>query len=443
MALAREKKDALAAQRKSLQMAQAEIQSLIEFVERNVENTSNQDLMVIRTQLESKVEEKYHQKLPLEPATTADMAYKCPSLDVIPRDLGSVFHQPSPAIIGDFPRSCDLDQQIWVAVCAPTTQPIDIHAQLKSLVDPGSSVQADIIQQGVGVYKITCTPRIRGRHDLIVKVNDENISNSPFRVFVNISPDQLQLPVRIFTGVNQPWGITLNEKQQLVVAEWGGKKLSIMERDGKRIRTIECDMFLRPRGVVTGEDGAIYVTDSKAQCLFKFNKEGRLIRMVENELEAPYFIKISKNQLYVSDYDSNIVKIFDTNCKVIGTIRPNECPKQFDVAESDGCLYVAGSDKIGVYTCAPNGDFLYHLNIKPSSVKLSHSWGICFDCSGHLFVTQPGHGSDFKGVYSFKSGGRWVASIGGGVMERPAGIVVDQDGFVYVCDFYSSKIVVF
>ena len=56
--LAREKKDALTAQRKCLQMADAEIQSLVEFVERNLENMSDQDLMVICTQLQAKMRRK-------------------------------------------------------------------------------------------------------------------------------------------------------------------------------------------------------------------------------------------------------------------------------------------------------------------------------------------------------------------------------------------------
>ena len=88
-ALAQEKKDALAAQRKGLQVAQAELQSLVEFVERNVENTTDQDLMGIRTQLQTKVEEedKRHQQLSLEPATTANIACNPPSPDAIPREL--------------------------------------------------------------------------------------------------------------------------------------------------------------------------------------------------------------------------------------------------------------------------------------------------------------------------------------------------------------------
>ena len=94
--LAREKKDALMAQRKGLQMAETEIQSLVEFVERNVENTSDQDLMMIRTQLQAKMEEeeKCHQQLSLEPATTADIAFNPSPPDAILRDLGEVLQLP-------------------------------------------------------------------------------------------------------------------------------------------------------------------------------------------------------------------------------------------------------------------------------------------------------------------------------------------------------------
>ena len=91
--LAKEKKDALTAQMKGLEMSQTEIQSLVEFVERNVENTSDQDLMGILAQLQSKVKEgeKRYEQLSLDPATTADISYCPPSPDEIPRDLGEVF----------------------------------------------------------------------------------------------------------------------------------------------------------------------------------------------------------------------------------------------------------------------------------------------------------------------------------------------------------------
>ena len=265
-------------------------------------------------------------------------------------------------------------------------------------------------------------------------------------MFVKIHPTQLGPPVRTITGVSCPRGITLNSKQLLVVGERDGKKVSIMERDGKRVQTIECDKFVRPRGVATGPDEAIYVTDDGAQCLFMFSKEGRLLKTVQNEFKRPYFIKTIKNQLYVSDSTNDLVKILDADCNITGTIPTNECRSPCDIAEGDDGLYVVGG-KIGVYSCTSNGDFIRHLNIQPSSVKLSGARGICFDCSGHLFVTQ--RWSGVGGVYVFTPSGEHVASFGlassGVSMEYPAGIVIDEDGFVYVCDFSSDngKVIVF
>ena len=445
--LAREKKDALTAQRKGLRMAETEIQSLVEFVERNVESTSDQDLMVIHTQVQAKMdeEEKRHQQLSLEPATTADITYDPLSPDAIPRDLGEVLRLSQflhVFKIGDL-LSIQLGKPCKITLKAPNHRNLTIRAELKSLVDPASSVQADVTQKGVGVYNITCTPRVRGRHDLTVKVNGKDIVGSPFQVFVQIHPTQLGPCVRKITGFSNPWGIALNNKQQLVVAEAGGKKVSVMERDGKRVQTIECDKFRDIRGVATDPD--IYVTDRGTQCLFKFNKKGRLLKAVQNELKCTIFIKTIKNQLYMSDRDNNLAKMFDTDCNVIGTIPTNECPKPFDIAEGDDGLYVVGGDKISVYSCAPNEDFICHLNIQPSSVKLSGLWGICFDCSGHLFVTQIGSG--VKDVYVFTPSGEHVACFGlassGVLMVNPAGIVIDEDGFVYVCGFDSYNIVVF
>ena len=140
-----------------------------------------------------------------------------------------------------------------------------------------------------------------------------------------------------------------------------------------------------------------------------------------------------------------MMKIFDTDCNLIRTIPTNKCPKPYDIAEGDNGLYVVGGDKISVYSSAPNGDFIRHLNIKPSSVKLSGPWGICFDCSGHLCITQTGSG--VEGVYVFTPSGEHVASFGlassGVSILSPAGRVIDEDGFVYVCGFNSYNVVIF
>ena len=310
--LAQEKKDALAAQQKRFQVAQTEIQLVVELVERNIESTSDQDLMCIRTQLQTKMEEeeKHHRQLSLEPTATADIFFNLPSPDTIPKDLGTVSTQEIPALQQNV-KSCELGASMQVSLVAPTATLADISAHLKCVANPSSSLQGDAIEKGVGIYSITHTPQVRGQHDLIVKVKDKEIDGSPFRVVVKIPPTQLRQPVRKIEGLGNPWGIAINNKQQLVVVESSGRKITIMERDGTKLQTIECDKFKTPRGVATGPDGAIYVTDNEAHCLFKFDTRGRLFKTVCNELQAPVSVKIIQNQLYVADHGSSLVKIFD------------------------------------------------------------------------------------------------------------------------------------
>ena len=215
-ALAQGKKDALAAQRKGLQVAQVEIQSLVEFVERNMENTTDQDLMGIRTQLQTKVEEeeKRHQQLSLEPATTVNIACNPPSPDAIPRELGAVFPAGDLAKLNvTSPETCSVGESAQVCVKVPQSIGTNVQIQLKSLADPSCVMLASVAPINADTYTITFTPRVRGRHDLTVTVNGKEIAGSPFRVFAKIHPTQLGKPLCTILGLENPWGIYSHQQQ--------------------------------------------------------------------------------------------------------------------------------------------------------------------------------------------------------------------------------------
>ena len=300
--LAQGKKEALTVQMKGLQVAQSEIQSLVEFVERNFANTSDRDLMSIHTQLQAKITEgrECDWKVCLHPTTTADVVCNLPPLETIPRDLGAVF-----TVHIDPPATSSVGEPTQFSVKVSESIGSSVQVQLKSLVDPSCIVQASISGHS-DTYVVTYTPKVRGRHSLIVKVDGREITGSPFQVFVKIHPTLLGKPVRVIDQLNNPWEIAVTHNQQLVVTERAGKnKVTVMERDGTRVQTIECEHFQNLNGVATGPDGAIYVSDVYTKCLFKFSKDGKLLCRKARVFKWPLFVNIINDKVYVSDMHAN------------------------------------------------------------------------------------------------------------------------------------------
>ena len=109
-----------------------------------------------------------------------------------------------------------------------------VKADLNSVVC-NSIIHSDVSSKGSGVYEVTYTPRVHGRHTLIVKVNGTQIAGSPLQVFVKIDPTHLGKPVRPIEDVDHLFGIALNSRYELVVAECNGQKMTVSDKDGKKI----------------------------------------------------------------------------------------------------------------------------------------------------------------------------------------------------------------
>ena len=171
---------------KGLQVAQGEIQSLVEFVERNVANTSDRDLMSIHTQLQAKITEGRERdwKVCLHPTTTADVVCNLPPLETIPRDLGAVFTDKAASTASiDPPATSSVDEPTQFSVKVPESIGSSVQVQLKSLVDPSCIVQASISGHS-DTYVVMYTPKVRGRHSLIVKVDGREITGRFLSKFI-------------------------------------------------------------------------------------------------------------------------------------------------------------------------------------------------------------------------------------------------------------------
>ena len=446
--LKEEKLDALKAQRKNFQVAQTEAQSLVEFVERSLENATDEELMSIHKQVLTRVEEgcKRCGQLDLEPTTGPNMAVDVSYGESIPLNVGSVYLATTVQGTGIKTSQVETPTQFTIQTGTSQNQSRKnqtVVAELTSLVD-GSVVQVQAIEKGKGVYEATYTPKIRGRHTLTVRVNGRIIAGSPFQVFVKIHPTLLGKPVRTISGING-YGIAFSSKQQLLfVCECGRKCITVINMCGTEVRTIAYNDITSPHGVAVDKDESVYVTDRDTGSVLKFNRGGKLMKTCKG-LQEPILVTVADNRVFVSE-DEGLVHILDRDLRKIRKIGQSGSGNgQFEwprgIAQVGAELFVADRKNHYIQVFDLKGHFVRTFRKKDTaSETVRCPVGLCFDPSSEfLYVTEfKLHGGC---VSVFRPGGEFIASFG--EINGPYGIAIDDNGFIYVCDVTMKAVVVF
>ena len=442
------KKDALQGQKKALEMAKHGVESTIDSVKQDIQHLTDEDMLSGHRQLLMKMEKEVaqHRLLMLEPVTHADLIMVGPSPDDFPMKVGLAYPRlelfqlrikpPSHVFVGT---------KANYTITVPHSMDGDIEVEIQSTVDPGCVIRGTVkllkereeVLRGVVVakYDVSFTPRVRGPHTLTTKINREHMTGSPFDIFALIDPSHLGFVIRQSGEAGKPYGIALSPDGLLVTAGNGSKNLRFWNRDLKEVRDpIYSPLFHFPRGVACGvKPGVIYSTDKgvdpqRNYTIMKF-VDGVLERGTTYGSRNVRFIKIIRGQLFVADENNSQVHRYSPETlDRIGTFSVSQkASDTHDIAEYNNLLYVLGSSKVATYSF---DDRKFVANV-PLAATMSLMRGICFDRSGNMFITQAG--SSVKGVYVFQTNGRFITSFGH-FMDLPMGIVIDDDGFVYVTD---------
>ena len=306
-------------------LATSEIQGLMGFVEHSVKNTTEEEFTSLQQHTQEQIQEmcRKHECICLIPVEVANISVRVACAEGI-ADLCQKNAEVVvlPAAEGPGTKVAEVGKSAhFIVRTGQLCEEQLVKAELKSIV-MNSVIHATVTSRGRGVYEVTYTPEVRGRHTLIIKVKGTQIAGSPFRVFVKIHPTQLGTPVRVVERVCYPWGIALNSKQQFIVAEWGERRVTVFDRKGTKVQTITCERFSHPNGVAVDKDDNIYVSDKSHSTIFKFTKEGVLMKVAgRNGTQAGEFsglgiIKIINDKLYVCDRGNNRIQILNTNLRV-------------------------------------------------------------------------------------------------------------------------------
>ena len=442
------KMEKLTVQEKGLDLSVGCVQSLVDFVKRTLENASDEELITMQEQVVSRIDaevvKRGKEAASADPVEKADFGVEvfasedlkklCESNAVVLEDKSKT------VVVGDGTKTAKVGKSATLTLfCQNDSKPM-IQATLKSLVDE-TSLQLEAVPVKKGVYSIEYIPRVRGRHHLLISVDGQSITGSPFSVFVRMPPTKLDKPVREIRNID-PCYLTINSSEEIIVSDYK-KDIMILNKKGERLRSISKSKygFRSAWGVAVDKDDNIYVSDLFSNCVYKFNKSGELLKRFgkkgsgPGEFSCPRGVKVADDQVFVCDDDNHRVQVLTTELEPVkqfgsrGTGDGQLNGPTSIAVDREGMLYVSdwGNHRVQVFT--GDGHFVRLFGKKGSGQgELNAPYCVCVDAD-YVYVAE---NSNHR-VSVFTRHGHFVTSFGKGHIIDPVGVSVDSDGFVYVC----------
>jgi len=245
-----------------------------------------------------------------------------------------------------------------------------VTLQLKNHQGHDCATKKQVQDNKDGTYKITYVAKETGKCNASVKVNGEDVRNSPFAV--EVKPSRPFRPVLSFgqegasVGMfNKPWGVAVNDRDEIAVTDAYNHRVQVFNSDGTYLRSFgrkgeKPGEFNFPLGITFDKNGNIIVVDNhrvqlfseQGECLSHFGGRGTL----DHQFNYPHGVSLVKDgNIIVGDKDNRLVKIFSPSGKFLrkigghGTLsRPLHCvqyDKYFIVSDIyDDCIKVFDSD---------------------------------------------------------------------------------------------------
>ena len=451
--IAQEKLQKLSQQEKIFSLASAELQSVVDYTERCVSLSTNNELVSMDTEIRKTVQQKIQEhgksERRLEPVEEADIAVEVTCADAF-QQLCLTQANITPAVD---PAKCTVDLTAPTEVGKPyvgtlttrlsngkpNNRKCKVTCHIKSLYN---RVTTDCVidKDGPGRYSILYTPTVRGRHELTVLINGHHVAGSPFPVYVSIHPTQLGNPVKIWTGLKGPIGITANSKGEIFVASQGTNIVKY-DAEGKRVDLVEKSGLVLPRCIACDDEDNIYCVDRSSNKILTCDDNGDNLKIHKIELEpnsnGRTSLTITDHKLFMAENGLPvIIKVYNKQLQPLSTIKHGNMDVT-DIAFNQN-LYVSDCNNSFVHVFTK--DAVHLRSIGHYKEELKQPWGLCVH-GQYVYVTDV----NSHCVFVFTTDGEYVTSFGHkgqkeGDFNCPYYIYVDSNGFVYVTDFFNRRI---
>jgi DNA-binding beta-propeller fold protein YncE len=258
--------------------------------------------------------------------------------------------------------------------------------------------------------------------------------------------------------IYQPRAIAVSDDGKRVYAsDFGESAIFIFDFDTRKVRTFRSE---RPFGIALDEQENIYVAEEEAKRIVVFDRAGNKIRsMVHEKLARPTGVAIdrARKRLYVADpatkaAPEHTVKIFDLGGKFLGTVGKGKggCPgclffPTYVAVDKAGSVYVSSTMNARVDVFDPGGNYLRSIGTRGTNFGMfDKPKGVAVDSFGNVHVVDSG----WSNVQIFNQKGEVLLFYGGrgdypGLMRNPTGIAIDKENKIYVADYLNYRISVY
>ena len=458
--LVQEKMDRLSVQEKTLSLASAEVQSVVDYTEQCVRHCTDNEVMSthaeIRRRIEREIEEHCKSGRSLEPVEEVDVGAEVNCAEA----LQQLCQTQANIIQLIVPANCTITMEDstkhevnktsnTTLVTRLTNNKISIRhckvsCSLKSLYN-NVITECKVGQTGAGQYSIQCTPTVRGRHELTVSVDGQQVAGSPFTVFVSIPPTQLGKPVKMWTNLTWPTGITVNSAGEILVSEHTGNIIKF-DTEGNRRRLLNyrrLDYYLRK--IAVDDENNIYCIEETSNRILRCDRNGGNIKVqeVKHVKEGQRGLAVVGEEVMVCVIDNRgTIMVYDKELNYVRSIEHRDMGYLRAIsADSHGNLYCADYDNAMIQVFSNDGIFLHSFGSDgKGEKKVKLPYGLCV--SGHyVYVCNGGS----YNISVFTTDGVYVTSFGQRGIDKgdfnwPHSICVDQDGFVYITDYNNDRV---
>ena len=344
---------------------------------------------------------------------------------------------------------------------SPLSVPLSLVSCELSSADDSQLISCDINETQSGNYDISFTPCTRGKHQLTIRLGGVNIPGSPFTLHIP-SPEMRGKPVNIISGLNYPWGVAVTKNEEIVVAEQGAHRITILNKEGKKVKSFgtmgtKAGQITFPYGVAISHDGHVLVTDNHR--LQKLTFEGDCVKSVGSSkigngplrFNYPMGITVhpTTGQIFIADSSNHRIQVLNNDLTYSHSFgKKGSSPEQFyhpyDVTfDNEGYLYVAESDNHCIKKFTSTGQYVSTFSshgsnpgqiTRPSSIIIDNNLLYVSDCGNHRISIF-----DTNGCFIHCFGKR---GSGEGEFVGPRGITVDSLGNLYVSDYSNNRLVV-